>query len=272
MDGAAGLGDERTHAQFGKHLGGRFHLGGAAHRVPPGAVDDPRHGAGVGRGKLGGDVLAQPLLVPRGPGGIERLHDRGGHALVKDAAQELLGRREPGRAVEHLDDGAERGQQARVPRGAVTAGEHGDAQAAPGHGRHHRHVGEGHSRGLADPGQLEFHSGCGGVQVGPHGVGPHSGEPRLEGINGRLGAVDAEHQVRPAGRLGLAADLGDARRHRRRRHGRVVPSDSRARGQQVAGDLRPGLAQAEHRDDPCHERGVSGATSAPSCPVPDCLK
>jgi hypothetical protein len=63
VQGAAGLGDERTDAEFGEHIGGRLHLGGPAHRVLAGAFGDPLHGSGVGRGQFGGDVLAQPPLV-----------------------------------------------------------------------------------------------------------------------------------------------------------------------------------------------------------------
>ena len=63
MQGPAGVGHHRPHAEFGEHVRGRFHLGGPAHRVPGGAVDDPLYAARVGLGQLGGDVLAQPLLI-----------------------------------------------------------------------------------------------------------------------------------------------------------------------------------------------------------------
>jgi hypothetical protein len=58
VHGAAGLGHHGPHAEFGEHVRGRFHLGGPAHRVPGGAVEDPLHAARVGRGQFGGDVLA----------------------------------------------------------------------------------------------------------------------------------------------------------------------------------------------------------------------
>jgi hypothetical protein len=95
--------------------------------VPGRAVDNPLHAARIGRGQLGGDVLAQPLLVADGLGGLQRLDDRRGHALIEDAAQQLLAGREPGRPGQHLDVRAERHQQAGVAGGAVAAGQHGDA-------------------------------------------------------------------------------------------------------------------------------------------------
>jgi len=58
VQGAAGVGHHGPHAEFGEHVRGRFHLGGPAHRVPDGAVEDPIHGARVSRGQFGGDVLA----------------------------------------------------------------------------------------------------------------------------------------------------------------------------------------------------------------------
>jgi hypothetical protein len=57
VQGAAGLGHQRRDAEFGEHLRGRLHLGGAAHRVPAGAVGDPVHGGDFGRGEFGRDVL-----------------------------------------------------------------------------------------------------------------------------------------------------------------------------------------------------------------------
>jgi len=46
----AGVGHQRWHAQLGEHVRGRRHLGGTAYRVPAGAVSDPIHDGGVGRG------------------------------------------------------------------------------------------------------------------------------------------------------------------------------------------------------------------------------
>jgi hypothetical protein len=71
--------------------------------VPAGAVDDPLDRSGVRRGQLGGDVLAQPRLVTRGPSRVKGFDHRRGHALVEHAAQELLAGREAGRTIEHLD-------------------------------------------------------------------------------------------------------------------------------------------------------------------------
>jgi len=50
VQGAAGVGHQGRHAEFGEHVRGRFHLGGAAHCVPPGAAGDPLQGGGIGRG------------------------------------------------------------------------------------------------------------------------------------------------------------------------------------------------------------------------------
>jgi hypothetical protein len=50
VQGAAGVGHQRRHAQFGEHVRGRRHLGGAANRVPAGAVGDPVNHGDVGRG------------------------------------------------------------------------------------------------------------------------------------------------------------------------------------------------------------------------------
>jgi hypothetical protein len=55
---AAGVGHQGPHTEFGEHVRGRLHLGGPAQGVPGGAVDDPLHAAGVGRGQFRGDVLA----------------------------------------------------------------------------------------------------------------------------------------------------------------------------------------------------------------------
>ena len=156
MQGAAGVGHHRSHAQFGEHVGRGFHLGGPAQRVPGGTVDDPLHAARVGRGQLGGDVLAQPLFVACRAGGLERLDDGRGHALVEHAAQQLPGGREPSGPGQHLDAGSQRGEQASIAFGAVPAGQHRDAQAAPGDGRHHGDVGEGHAAGFGDARKLPF--------------------------------------------------------------------------------------------------------------------
>jgi hypothetical protein len=110
VQGAAGVGHHGLDAELGEHVGGGLHLGGPAPRVPCGAVDDPLYAALVRRGQLGGDVLAQPLLVARRPGGLQRLDDGRGHALVEHAAQQFLAGREPGRTGQHLDVRAERRQ------------------------------------------------------------------------------------------------------------------------------------------------------------------
>jgi hypothetical protein len=148
----AGAGHQRSHAQLGEHGGGRFHLGGPAPRVLDGAADDPLHGGRVGRRQLGGDVLPHPRFHPGRAGGLKRLDDGRRHALVEDAAQELLAGGETGRTVENLDLGAQGPQRAGEPRGPVPARQHGDAQAAPRHGRHHCDVGERHAAGLGDLG------------------------------------------------------------------------------------------------------------------------
>ena len=87
MQGAAGVGHHGPDTQFGKHVGGRFHLGGPAHRVPDGALDDPLDHARVGAGQFGGNVLTQPLLLTGRPGGLQGLDDGRGHALVEHAAE-----------------------------------------------------------------------------------------------------------------------------------------------------------------------------------------
>jgi hypothetical protein len=271
VQGAAGVGHHGPHAKFGQHVRGRFHLGGPAQGVPSGAVDDPLDAARVGRGQFGGDVLAQPLLLTRRPGGLQRLDDGRGHALVEHAAKQFLAGREPGRSGQHLDVGTERGQQRGEASGGVPAGQHGDAQAAPRNGRHHRDVGEGHASSLGDPGEFPLEARRGGVQVGPDGAGSpagsDAGQPGPEGVHGGPSAVHAQHQVRSSRRLRLAAGIGDARARRDRR---VIATDARARGQQVTRDNRTGLAQAEHRDNQRalvrvhHARGGSARTLAPS--------
>jgi len=154
VQGAAGFGDQGRHAEFGEHVRGRCHLGRSAHRVLVRAFDDPRHGSGVGRGQLGGDVLTQPRLVIRRPGGLEGLDHGSGHALVEHAAQEFLAGRQPGRTLAHLDVGAQRGQHGGVTRRPRPAGEHGHAQAAPGYRGHHRDIGEGGDIGFQGLGWL----------------------------------------------------------------------------------------------------------------------
>jgi hypothetical protein len=154
VQGAAGVGHHGPDAEFGQHIRGRFHLGGPAQRVPGGPVDDPLHAARVGRGQFGGDMLAQPLFLTCRAGGLQRLDDGRGHALVEHAAEQFLAGREPGRPGQHLDLGAERGQQRGEASGGVPAGQHRDVQAAPGDGRHHRDVGEGHASGLGDAGEF----------------------------------------------------------------------------------------------------------------------
>jgi hypothetical protein len=127
VHGAAGVGHQGRHAEFGEHVGGRLHLRGPAHGVPGGAIHEPGHAARVGLGELGFDVLAQPLLMAGGAGGLKGLDDGRRHALVEHAAQQLLGGREPGGPGQHLDASPQRGQHAGVAFGAVAAGQHGDA-------------------------------------------------------------------------------------------------------------------------------------------------
>jgi hypothetical protein len=249
VQSAAGLGRQRLDAEFSEHVRGRFHLGRPAHRVPRGAVHDPVQALRVGRGQFGADVLTQPLLVACRPGRLERLDDGCGHALVEDAAQQLLGGREPGRPCEHLDTGSQRRQQGGVPRGAVPAGQHGDTQAPSRNGRHHRHVCERHAAGLGDAGEFLLGARRGGIQVRPQGIRAHPGQPGAEGVHRGLRAVHAQHQVRAPDRLRLAAALGDAGRRGDHGHRGVVAADRGARGQQVTRDYRAGLAEAQHRDD-----------------------
>jgi len=239
VQGAAGVGHQRRHAKFDEHVRGRPHLGGPAHRVPAGAVGDPVQGGGVGRGEHGADVLAQPLLLPCGPGSVQGLDDRGRHPLVEHAAQELLAGGEPGRAVEHLDGSAQRPEQGGVTGGAGPAGQHGDAQAAPGHRRHHGHVSERHARVFGEAGQLSFGARRGRVQVGPQDARPRppaceqAGQPGLERLDRGLGAVDAQHQARFTGRVGFADGVKDGFGRGDRR---IVATDPRPGSGQVARD------------------------------------
>jgi hypothetical protein len=126
VQGTAGVGHHRLDAEFGEHVRGRFHLGGPAQRVPGGAVNDPVYAARVGRGQLGGDVLAQPRLMACGTGRLQRLDEGRGHALVEHAAQQFLAGRQAGRPGQYLDVGAQRDQQPGVAVGAVAAGQHRD--------------------------------------------------------------------------------------------------------------------------------------------------
>jgi hypothetical protein len=218
--------------------------------MPGGAVDDPLHAARVGRGQFGGDVLAQPRLLACRPGGLQRLDDGRGHALVEHAAQQFLAGREPGRPGQDLDVGAQRGQQAGVARGAFPAGQHGDAQAAPWDGGHHRDIRERHAARFGDARQFLLDARRGGVQVGPESAGSQAGQPRPEGAHRRLRRVHAQHQVRATRRLRFAGGVGDARGRGDRR---VVSANSRARRQQVTRDHRAGLPEAEDRD---YQRGL----------------
>ena len=245
MQDAAGVRHHRRHAEFGEHVRGRFHLGGATHRVPAGAVDDPLHRPGVGRGQFGRDVLAQPRLVTRGAGRLEGLDHRRGHALVEHAAQEFLAGRQSGRTVVHLDVGAQRGQDGGVTRRPRSAGEHGNAQAAPGYRSHHRDIGEGGAGRRGDVGEPPFGPWCGGVQVGPQRARPQPGQPGRQRLYRGLRAVDAQHQVRPSRRLGFAGGVGDAFGRGNRR---VITPDTHAGCDQVGCDRRTSLPQAKDRD------------------------
>jgi hypothetical protein len=233
VQGPAGVRHGGRHTQVGEHVRGRRHLGGAAHRVPAGAVDDPLDRSGVRRGQLGGDVLAQPRFVTGGPGRIKGFDHRRGHALVEHAAQELLAGRQPGRPVEHLDVRAQRHQDGGVTRRSRRAGEHRDAQAAPGYRRHHRDIGEGHACRLGDARELPFGPRCGGIQIGPERVRPQPAHPGRQRGHRGLRAVDAQHQVRPPRRLSLPGRGGDAVGRGDRR---VITPDPHARGDQVGGD------------------------------------
>ena len=273
MQGAAGPGHQWRHAEFGEHLRGRLHLGGASHRVPAGAVGDPVHGGDFGRGEFGRDVLPQPQFVARGPGGLQGLDDRGRHALVEHTAQEFLAGREPGRAVEHLDAGAQGPQQRGVSGGSGSAGQHRDPQAAPRHRGHHRDVGKRHACVSREDCQLPLGAGRGGVQVGPQDIRPglpsgeQAGQPGLERLHRGLRAVDAQHELGLLRRLGLARGVQDRFGRPDRR---VVTADQRPRGDQVTGDDRTGLTEAEYRDDQRlpvlghHARGWSAVTATPS--------
>jgi len=209
-------------------------------------------------------VFSQPLLVARGPGSLQGLDDRGGHALVEHAAQEFPAGRKPGRPVQHLDIGAEGSQDGRVARGAGTAGQHRDTQAAAGHRGHHRNVGERDACFSGEFGQVPFDARRGGVQVGPQDVRPRAvvvaravamvraavlaqpDQPGLERVYRGLRAVDAQHQVRSARRLGFAGRVDDGFGCGYRR---IVAADAHPRGNQVTCDDRTGLPQAENRDD-----------------------
>jgi hypothetical protein len=279
VHGLAGAGHEGRDAEFGQHGRGRLHLGGAPQRVLTGTVGDPVDGGGVGRGQFGRDVLPQPRFVSGGPGGGQGLDDRRRHALVEHAAQELPGGGQPGRAVEHLDAGTERGEGGGVARGADAAGQHRDAQSPPGHRGHHRDVRERDAGRRRDVGQLPLGPRRGRVQVGPQrtlagassglsrGVPAQAGQAGGERVHRGLRAVDAQHQVGFPGRLGLAGGID----HRRRRgHRRIVATDLDPGSGQVTRDGRTGLPQAEDRDDQRlsvqghHPRGWSAATRAPS--------
>jgi hypothetical protein len=198
---------------------------------------------------------AQPLLVARGPRGVQGLHHRGGHAFVEHAAQEFPAGREPGRPGEHLDIGAEGPEDGRVARGAGSAGQHRDAEAAAGHRGHHRDVGERDARFSGEFGQLPFGARRGRVQVSPQDVRPRAlvlaprsqpGQSGLECVHRGLRAVDAQHQVRPARRLGFAGGVDDGFG---RGYRRIVAADTHPRGDQVTRDQGARLAQAEDRDD-----------------------
>ena len=245
MQDAAGVRHHGRHAKFGEHVRGRFHLGGAADRVPAGAVDDPLHRPGIGRRQFGGDVLPQPRLVTRGTGRLQGLGHRRGHALVEHAAQEFLAGRQPGRTVVNLDVSAQRRQDGGVTRGPRSAGEHGNAQAAPGYRGHHRDIGEGDAGRHGDVGELPFGSRCGGIQIRPQRAGPQPGQPGRQRLDRGLRAVDAQHQVRPSGRVSLAGGVGDA--FGRGNRGVIAP-DPRARCDQVSRDRSTSLPQAKDRD------------------------
>jgi hypothetical protein len=193
-------------------------------------------------------VFSQPPLVVRGPGRVQGLHDRGGHPLVEHAAQELLAGGEPGRAVEHLDIGAEGPEQGGVADGAGSAGQHRDAQAAPWHRGHHRDVGERDACFLRDIRQLPFGTWRGRVQIGPQDVRTRAflAQPGPERLYRGHGAVDAQHQVRSPRRLGFAGGVEDGPG---RGYRRIVAADTHSRRSQVARDDRTGFPQAEHRDD-----------------------
>jgi hypothetical protein len=175
-------------------------------------------------------VFLQPLLVACGPGRLQGLDNRGGHALVEHAAQEFPAGGKPGRAVEHLDIGAEGPEDGSVARGAGSTGQHRDAQTAAGHRGHHRDVGERNACFAGEFGQLTFGARRGRVQVGPQNVRRRAlvlahalvlaqsgqlgrlgqpGQPGLERVHCSLCAVDAQHQVRSARRIGLAGGVDD---------------------------------------------------------------
>ena len=247
MQGAAGVRHQGRHAEFGEHLRGGIHLGGTAHGVPARPVSDPVQDGGIGRGKFGGDVLAQPVLVTRGPGGVQGLDDRGCHPLVEHAAQQLPGGGEPGRPVENLDLGTERAEQGGIAGGACSAGQHRDAQAATGDGGHDRDVGEREAGSFRDVRQLPFGARRCRVQIGPQGVPAlagalvraQPGQAGRESADRGLGAVDAQHQVRSARGVGFAAGVEDGTG---RGDSRIVAADAHPGGHQVTRDDGPGLA------------------------------
>ena len=119
-------------------------------------------------------MFLQPLLLAHGPGRLQGLDDRGGHALVEHAAQEFPAGREPSRAVEHLDISAEGLEDGSVARGAGSAGQHRNPQAAPGHRGHHRYVGERDVCLFGEFSQLPFGARRGRVQVGPKDLRPRA--------------------------------------------------------------------------------------------------
>jgi hypothetical protein len=230
-------------------------------------------------------MLAQPWLVARGPGRLQGLDDRGGHALVEHAAQELLAGRQPRWAIEHLDAGAQGSEQGSVAGRPDPASQHRDTQPAPGHRGHHRDIGERHARVGREAGQPPFGTRRGGVQVSPQHIGPRlptdeqAGQPGLERLHRGLRAVYAQHELRLVRGLGLAGGVEDGfGRH----DCRVVAANPCPRGGQVASDDGTGLPQAEHRDDQRspvpghHARGWSLAAGGPLAAAglagPGCLK
>jgi hypothetical protein len=189
-------------------------------------------------------VFLQPLLVAGGPGSVQGLDDRGGQALVEHAAQEFPAGREPGRAVEHLDFGAEGPEDGGVARGPGSAGQHRDAQAASGHRGHHRDVGERDACFPGEAGQLPFGTRRGRVQVGPQDVRrralvpAQAGQSGLERVHRGLRAVDAQHQAGSAGCLGFAGGVDDGFG---RGYRRIVADQTNPRGDQVTRDEGAGL-------------------------------
>jgi hypothetical protein len=189
-------------------------------------------------------MLAQPRLVAGGPGGLQGLDDRSGHALVEHAAQELLAGCQPRWAIEHLNAGAQGSEQGRVAGGPDPAGQHRDAQPESGHRGHHRDIGERRARVGREAGQPPFGARRGGVQVGPQHIGPRlpadeqAWQPGVERLHRGLRAVNAQYEPRLARGLGLAGGVEDGFG---RRDGRVVAANPCARGGQVASDDGTGL-------------------------------